>query len=770
MNAPTTPSPPRMPAGHEFVRELARGGLGVVYLARNRTLNALRAIKRPYSRRDLEPESALDERALLARFRRERLAIGSLDHPHENIIRAYDAGEDDEGPYLIMEYLNGESLAGLLKRGGRLNVPEACELVRQAAIGLGVAHKLGLVHRDVKPSNLMLARTHDGARVVVIDWGLVKRLESNGSPDRLDDLFADRSLTSAGAAMGTPDYMSPDQILDATDVDARADIYSLGVTFYALFTGQAPFQDRKRRQEKLRGHIHDPFPRLVGIRSEVCAIIDKMVEKSPERRFATAEDVAKLLEPLCCGPRSPSLLALLDPPGSTATYPPRDNSPFEQETKLGALPLPDPDGPASPKAPPVDEAPDVGPPSAPILKPVPGLWTWGLAAGVLSGFLGWIADTALFNPHPYDDEAVLGMMLSLVFVEVAILAAVLGLAGGMARRSLWAGFRAAIIGPGLVAPAVAATWFSGYLFFNFLNLPLGPGGTLFFFYPLPVFFMLVAAGAPGLSFRLGLGVEGRWFPSALGGILGGIVASVVIGLFLVLRLDAFDPAGGKDLVLSAHILWAVLAAVGAVLPAVGRKPREARSESTPADTSNPICTPLTCLGIWVIAGLVSGLLWWVAEEDYPTGSLLEYFVRNGAILGAVLGLAGGIARRSARAAFRAAIVGGGLAAIEVAAAVNSQIFKGREGTLFNSLLIWAVVGAVPGLMLRLGLGGQGRWVRSALGGLLGAWAALVVIGVTGGRVSRVFFLMGWVNILIAVFVAVGAGLFAVGSRNPKSSG
>ncbi len=589
MNAPTTPSPPRMPAGHEFVRELARGGLGVVYLARNRTLNALRAIKRPYSRRDLEPESALDERALLARFRRERLAIGSLDHPHENIIRAYDAGEDDEGPYLIMEYLNGESLAGLLKRGGRLNVPEACELVRQAAIGLGVAHKLGLVHRDVKPSNLMLARTHDGARVVVIDWGLVKRLESNGAPDRLDDLFADRSLTSAGAAMGTPDYMSPDQILDATDVDARADIYSLGVTFYALFAGQAPFQDRKRRQEKFRGQIHDPFPRLVGIRSEVCAIIDKMVEKSPERRFATAEDVAKLLEPLCCEPRSPSLLALLDPPGSTATYPPPDNSPFEQETKLGALPLPDPDGPASSKAPPVDEASNVGPPSAPILK---------------------------------------------------------------------------------------------------------------------------------------------------------------------------------------------LAAVGAVLPAVGRKPRETRGESTPADTSNPICTPFTCLGIWVIAGLVSGLLGWVSDP----GSDLDDLIRYGAILGVVLGLAGGIARRSARAAFRAAIVGGGLAAIEVGglaaievdAAVNWRIFIVLNRPIYI-ILILLVVGAVPGLMLRLGLGGQGRWVRSALGGLLGVCAALVVIRFTQLCVFHVIKDINTIGevsckILIAVFVAVGAGLFAVGSRNPGSSG
>ena len=176
-----------MPAGHEFVREIARGGLGVVYLARHLTLNALRVVKRPYSRSDLEPESAIDERALLARFRRERLAIGSLDHPHENIIRAYDAGEDDEGPYLIMEYLNGESLAGLLSRRGRLTVPEACELVRQAAVGLGAAHKLGLVHRYVKPSNLMLARTHDGVRVVVIDWGLVKQLESNGSPDRVEN-------------------------------------------------------------------------------------------------------------------------------------------------------------------------------------------------------------------------------------------------------------------------------------------------------------------------------------------------------------------------------------------------------------------------------------------------------------------------------------------------------------------------------------------------------------------------------------------------------
>ncbi|MFO0872327.1 MAG: serine/threonine-protein kinase, partial [Pirellulales bacterium] len=162
----TPPGVSRQIAGHAVVRELKRGGLGVVYLARHLLLGELRAIKRPLDHPDLNRAS------ILARFRREIQAVGALRHDH--IIRAHDAGIDADGPYLVMEYLEGCSVSDLLARQGALPVAAACELVRQAATGLQAAHEARLIHRDLKPSNLMLARTPSGPRVVIIDWGLVK--------------------------------------------------------------------------------------------------------------------------------------------------------------------------------------------------------------------------------------------------------------------------------------------------------------------------------------------------------------------------------------------------------------------------------------------------------------------------------------------------------------------------------------------------------------------------------------------------------------------
>jgi tRNA A-37 threonylcarbamoyl transferase component Bud32 len=295
ISRPTTtfsePAPLGTVAGHALLRELGRGGLGVVYLARHPDLG-LRAIKRP------QPRDDLDRRALLARFRREVRAVGALRHEH--VVLAHDAGTDADGPYLVTEYLDGESLSSLVLRHRRLPVADACELVRQAALGLQAAHERGLVHRDIKPSNLMLARTGTGAaRVVVIDWGLVKEA---GTPDVPAD-----DLTGMRTGMGTPDYIAPEQIRDAHAVDIRADVYSLGATFYCLLAGRAPF------------HEHEAFPRLgPDAPRKLTAVLNRMVEKDPARRFATPGEVAAALRPFCRSEQG--LLALLgsdvpaDPP------------------------------------------------------------------------------------------------------------------------------------------------------------------------------------------------------------------------------------------------------------------------------------------------------------------------------------------------------------------------------------------------------------------------------------------------------------------------
>lgn len=223
----------RCVAGCELLDDVGiPGGLGVVYKARHLLLEEDRAIKRP---RTLDH---VERAGLLARFRREVKAVGALRH--DNIVRAHDAGEDEEGPYLVMEFLEGATLSALVKRRGPMPVPEACEMVRQAALGLQAAHERGMVHRDVKPGNLLLARVPGAARVVVIDWGLVRWTDS--APD------ADGELTRAGGAMGTPDYMAPEQAQDARSADTRADVYGLGTTLYFLLAGKPPFHGRPRAE------------------------------------------------------------------------------------------------------------------------------------------------------------------------------------------------------------------------------------------------------------------------------------------------------------------------------------------------------------------------------------------------------------------------------------------------------------------------------------------------------------------------------------------
>ncbi len=304
--------PPKVVAGCVVIDEKGiPGGLGIVYKARHAHLKVLRAIKRPKSRDDL------DRANLLTRFRREVEAVGDLDDRH--VVRAHDAGTDDEGPYLVMEWLDGEPLSRLVGRHGPLPVPEACELVREAALGLQAAHERGLVHRDVKPSNLMLARARPaGARAVVIDWGLVKRTNEAVPVTPPPD-----GPTVPGTAMGTADYMAPEQARDAGSVDGRADVYSLGVTLYFLLAGKPPFHGRPVH-EKLLAHQHEAFPPLGRLRSdipgEVLAVLEKMVEKDPARRYATPGEAANALRPFCC-PES-GLLPLL--PGG----PPRAGLPI----------------------------------------------------------------------------------------------------------------------------------------------------------------------------------------------------------------------------------------------------------------------------------------------------------------------------------------------------------------------------------------------------------------------------------------------------------
>ena len=203
---------------YELGERLGRGGNGTVYQAKHTRLGRTVAIK---------VLNRLGDDRAAARFDREMLAIGSLSHP--NVVTAMDAREIDGVHFLVMEHVDGKDLSNLVRHGGPVSVAECCEIIRQAAAGLHYISQAGLVHRDLKPSNLMLSRQGE---IKILDLGLALLDAEHFSVD---------SLTHAGAVMGTIDYMAPEQAEDTHSVDIRADLYSLGATFYTLLTGQPPY-------------------------------------------------------------------------------------------------------------------------------------------------------------------------------------------------------------------------------------------------------------------------------------------------------------------------------------------------------------------------------------------------------------------------------------------------------------------------------------------------------------------------------------------------
>ena len=271
---------------YRLLEQIGRGGMGMVYKALHTRLKRLVAIKLLPTERTRDPQAVL-------RFQGEMEAVGRLDHP--NLVRAHDAGEVEGQHFLAMEYLDGSDLARLVRSSGPLTVADACEAIRQAALGLHYAHQHGLVHRDVKPSNLM--RTAGGV-IKVLDLGLA-RLSGDQPP-------ADE-MTGAGQVMGTGDYIVPEQGQDARHADARSDIYSLGCTFYFLLAGRAPFADREHNTfvKKVMAHSEKPVPPIKAIRGDipdaVVAILERMTAKIPVERFQTAAEVSLALETYATG-------------------------------------------------------------------------------------------------------------------------------------------------------------------------------------------------------------------------------------------------------------------------------------------------------------------------------------------------------------------------------------------------------------------------------------------------------------------------------------
>ena len=271
-----------------LLERLGEGGMGEVFKARHQKLGRVVALK-------LIRKDRLDNPAAVRRFHREVQAAAQLEHP--NIVRAYDAGEAGGAHFFVMEYVEGTDLARLVKRHGPPSIERACDYARQAALGLQHAYERGLVHRDVKPANLLL--TAKGDVVKVLDMGLA-RLDR---PDH--DAGASTTLTQEGAVMGTPDYIAPEQARDSHTVDIRADLYSLGCTLYFLLTGRVPFPGGSLTEKLLRHTLDEPRP-VQEVRPDtppgVAAVVRQLMAKRPEDRYQTPAEAAAALASVLVAP------------------------------------------------------------------------------------------------------------------------------------------------------------------------------------------------------------------------------------------------------------------------------------------------------------------------------------------------------------------------------------------------------------------------------------------------------------------------------------
>jgi len=253
----------RVVAGYRIQERIGRGGMGVVYRAEHLNLRRRAAIK--IIAPDLAEASGFRER-----FNREARIAAALQHP--NIVTVYDAGEQDGLLYLAMQYVEGSDLAAVLRSEGRLRPYRAIDVCRQIAAALDAAHAQGLIHRDVKPANVMI----EGRIAFLTDFGLTKRIEGTRT-----------QLTKAGDVVGTIHYVAPEQI-EGGRVDARTDIYSLGCLLYHCLSGELPFA-RDTDVAVIYAHLSEDPPRLTSVRAELPggldAVIAKALEKAPDRRF-----------------------------------------------------------------------------------------------------------------------------------------------------------------------------------------------------------------------------------------------------------------------------------------------------------------------------------------------------------------------------------------------------------------------------------------------------------------------------------------------------
>lgn len=271
---------------YRIMDSLGKGGVSQVYKAWDERRQCLVALKVIY------PELMSNAEAF-GRFQREMQAVSQLDHP--NIVKAF--GEDapiGSAHFYAMEFVEGTDLNKLVQLSGPMPIEQACDCIRQAALALQHAHERGLIHRDIKPANLVLMA--GSTQIKILDFGLTRTREPKTQPGPFD------IQTMQGVMIGTPDFVSPEQARDPRSVDIRADIYSLGCTFYYLLTGQPPFPGTSFLEKIYKHQTKEPTA-VNLLRTEVpetlANVVKKMMAKKLEERFQTPVEVADVLASFC---------------------------------------------------------------------------------------------------------------------------------------------------------------------------------------------------------------------------------------------------------------------------------------------------------------------------------------------------------------------------------------------------------------------------------------------------------------------------------------
>ncbi|QEG31133.1 Serine/threonine-protein kinase PrkC [Gemmata obscuriglobus] len=256
------------------LRKIGAGGMGQVYLARQTSLKREVALKLLKNELNANPTA-------LARFQAEAQAVAKLNHP--NIVHIHQIGEADGLRYMVLEFVEGRNLRDYMARKGPPDLPVTLSIMRQVALALQKAHDQGIVHRDIKPENILVTRK---VEVKVTDFGLSRFFTGEEQPTH---------LTQSGVTLGTPLYMSPEQV-QGHPVDHRSDIYSFGVTCFHLLAGEPPFRGASAFEVALK-HVQDPAPQLADLRpdlpADLCGMVHKMMAKKPADRYQSARDVVR---------------------------------------------------------------------------------------------------------------------------------------------------------------------------------------------------------------------------------------------------------------------------------------------------------------------------------------------------------------------------------------------------------------------------------------------------------------------------------------------